>query len=574
MPWFSSRLQKLPSGSGRVFPIQAASWIPLLWCFLVVLSPNVFAELHDDFASPLLRSLRLFFAAGFVLLPVALLPTAWLPWLALPVAFAVPLELLHIHLMGCPSTIGILHSLFETTPQEVGEIVLKEWRVLLVLALVPLSTVLALRGHRVAKSGPLPGRVRLGIGVLAIAGILSEPAHIVWFFRATLHPTAIQAEVTQQAQRTYPFGTLWKAWEVVDNRIRLNRRDEVVAKFRWHPSTSTPAGTKETYVVVIGESSRSGNWSLYGYQRPTTPRLQADSEVVVFADATSGANITLESIPLILSLATPRGPRIFDTTSSVVSCFRQAGFKTWWLSTQGQFTVWDGKPAMIGEEAEVVQFLSSERMGRKTLDAALLPVFDTALADTATKKLIVIHTNGSHYPYEIRYTPEFEVFRPDATISDTMAHYDNSILNTDWFLESVLDRLRSRGEVSGFVYVSDHGEALGEKGKYFHCGLDPVRAEFEIPYLAWSSPQLAALRPSVPAALRSHRDRKVAHSDFLPTLLGIAGIGSPRVDSTRSLAGFAYREHPRWAITPSHALVDVDTLDGSSLISPLARRDR
>jgi len=565
MPWLPSPFRTLLAGYGRRRPVGAAAWIPLLWCFLVVLSPNLFAALHDDFASPLLRSLRLFFALGFVLLPAALLPTAWLPWLALPVAVAVPLEFLHIHLMGCPSTIGILHSLLETTPQEVGELVRQEWRAVLVLLLFPLSAIVALKAHRAAKPGPLPGKVRLAVGVFAIAGILSEPAHIVWFFRATMHRVAIQAEATQQTQRTFPFGTLWKAWEVAANRIDLVHREEIAAKFRWHPSTSTPDTTRETYVVVIGESSRSGNWSLYGYGRPTTPRLQADSEIVVFADATSGANITLESIPLIMTLATPRDPKIFDTTSSVVSCFRQAGFKTWWLSTQGRFTVWDSKPAMIGQEAEVVEFLSSERLGRKTLDAALLPALDAALADTATKKLVVIHTNGSHYPYEIRYTPEFEVFRPDSALSDTMARYDNSILATDWLLESVLDRLRSRSEVAGFAYVSDHGEALGEKGRYFHCGLDPVRAEFEIPYLAWVSPRLAALRPSVLPMLRAHRERKVTHSEFLPTLLGIAGIGSDRIDSTRSLAGPWFREHPRRAITPSHRLVDVDTREGSSL---------
>lgn len=558
------RLRTL-SGPGRTPP--ACTWIVPLWCLAVVIFPNALAEFHDPSSSLRLHLLRSFFTTSLILLPWVLTPWNWLRWTILPIAVVAQLENLHIVLVGDYSSLGIIHSLFETTPQETGELLRQVWPILAVLSLFPLLTVLILWRHRSCDPIRLSKRVRWTVGIVAAVGGLSEPIHVLWFHRHSLHPVAIRVALTQQCQRSFPFGTLWKVGEAVDDRVSSRSRQSLAERFDWRATSTAPRGMEETYVVVLGESSRSGNWSAYGYPWTTTPRIQSDTELVLFTDMTSAANITLEAIPLLLTLATPRNPKIFDTTASVIACFRQAGFKTWWLSTQGRFNIWDGKPAKIGYEADISRFLGGEQASRKPLDETLLPALDAALADTATKKLIFLHTNGSHYPYSDRYPSAFDVFRPETNTSDTIASYDNSVLYTDWFVENVVDRLRARSEVAGFVYTSDHGEALGEKGRYFHCGLRPVRAEFEVPYLAWISPALAQRRPSVLARLRAHRHLKTSHADFLATLAGIAGIRSARIDSTRSLAGAAYRETTRWAITPAYALIDVDRLDGTSLVA-------
>ncbi len=545
-------------------------WAASAWCFLGVVFPNILAAIQDEFGSIPLRLLKLFFSVGLVLLPWVLLPARWFMWVSLPLALMAVLESLHVILIKAPSSIGMIHSILETTPGESVELLRQAWPALSLLTLLPMGTGVALWWTRSMKQKPdgRSMRVRFLFAVVAMLGIASEPAHVLWFLRHTLHPVLVTDELTQQSQRTFPFGTLWKLEEAVGSRIAAMHRQHLAKDFSWRPVRSADPSLPETYVVVIGESSRSGNWSAYGYHLPTNPRLQADSEVVVFADVMSTANITLESVPLLLSLATPHHPGAFDTTSSVISCFRQAGFKTWWLSTQGQFTIWDGKPARIGYEADTTIFLSSERAGRKSLDESLLPELDAALADTTKKKLIVLHTNGSHFPYNIRYTPGFDVFKPGVSMSDTVSSYDNSILYTDWLIAETIDRIRSKAGVSGFVFTSDHGEALGEEGKYFHCGLQPVRAEFEVPYLAWVSPELERIRSSVLQHLRSNRNRKASHADFVPTLLDLAGIRSERIDSTRSLAGPSYREHPRWATTPAYDLVETDRLKGSSRNAP------
>lgn len=114
------------------------------------------------------------------------------------------------------------------------------------------------------------------------------------------------------------------------------------------------------------------------------------------------------------------------------------------------------------------------------------------------------------------------------------------------------------------VYISDHGEALGEKNCYNHGNDEPPRSEFEVPFIVWMSDELKQMRPEVVAQLGSRLDVKAGASDFLPTLLDITDVHSPWIDSTRSLGGRSYLPRVRNVRVSYENLADVDKLTGSS----------
>ena len=235
-------------------------------------------------------------------------------------------------------------------------------------------------------------------------------------------------------------------------------------KFQWQPTISKERPRREMYVVVVGESSRSGNWGRYGYSRKTDPLTSADTALLGFANVTSGSNLTTLSMPQLFTLTPPWQPEVFDTVSSVITCFRQAGFKTWWISAQGVFGTGDSKPSMIGKEADVWKFLSIDLDPRGLYDSRLLPLLDSALEDSFSRKLIVLHTQGSHFDYRNRYPEEFRVFGSDSGKSWEHDSYDNSVLYTDWIIHQALVKMRKSSDPSAFLFISDHGEALGEGG--------------------------------------------------------------------------------------------------------------
>lgn len=551
---------------------RKAEAFALGWALLMVSMPALVQSFagnnalrYTDFEI-LSRVTRLPFAIGIILLTWALLGSRLFLWISLPLSVFAQFETFHILVMKTPSSIGTIGSMLDTNPREMHELVSSYVPfVMASIALMICHTIILFKTRRFIQ----PTTVRARILILCSALSLLIPEFV--FLKTRPWEREWKIEVLKlDAQETFPFGTLDKLTDVLQTKYRLTSRTRLNRSFDWKAHRSVIPGERETYVIIIGESSRSGNWGLYGYGKPTTPRLQADSDLIVFKDMTSGATETTESVPMLLTLATPEDIRRFDSTSSILSSFRQMGFKTWWLSTQGRFGAWDVKPSMIGKEAHEWSFLNIDPDDETLHDGALLPLLDTALRDTATRKLIVLHTSGSHFQYTKRYPEPFAKFAVTDEEEYEFGSYDNSILYTDWVLDQVLSRIRNVPGIRSMAYISDHGEALGENDCYNHSNDEPPRAEFEVPFFVWVSDELKQLRPEVASQLRSHVDAKASASDFLPTILDITGVRTPLVDSTRSLAGKSYRPRVRTVRLPQGNLVDVDQLTGSSFSSPLA----
>lgn len=239
----------------------------------------------------------------------------------------------------------------------------------------------------------------------------------------------------------------------------------------------------ENYVLVIGESERKANMSIYGYGRETTPALEAQRKnLLLFTQAISGAPVTITAVPLALTADTPEDHNISNYSDNIINVANQAGFTTYWFSRQGSGGAHNNVITAIASGAHHSQWVNSG------YDDALLPLFRRALQQPG-KKLIVLHFYGSHENACDRYPINATVFTGGNSADDC---YDNSVRFTDSLMNQLFSELQ--GSRSSLLYFSDHA-LMREPGKavvYHHAGTRPPREALQVPMFLWFSPQLKA----------------------------------------------------------------------------------
>lgn len=250
---------------------------------------------------------------------------------------------------------------------------------------------------------------------------------------------------------------------------------------------------RKTYVVVIGESANRDHLSLYGYKRNTTPLLnQIKNELIVFNNVVSAHCQTLEVLKESLTFGN-------FSNGDVISFFKAAGFKTFWISNQFNGGRWDNIIAIVGQSADVSKFINqsdTQSTNGHCFDELLLEPFQNALNDSAPKKIIFVHLLGSHSIYKNRYPDNFEIFKDHSTKNlQIISEYDNSIAYTDWILFELIQKLRKQNVLSFLLYVSDHGEDVRDIPgcTFFHSPDVATPPMFEIPFIVWLSPKYLSL---------------------------------------------------------------------------------
>ncbi len=301
---------------------------------------------------------------------------------------------------------------------------------------------------------------------------------------------------------------------------------------------ATYAGApQQTLVLVLGESVNRSNWSLYGYQRNTTPGLTARrDEMLVFRNVSSSAAATVQSLLKMLTSATLDRPDDWLTAPNVLALARTAGYHVTWLSNQERG---DGPIQFLAEHAHEQIFVNNGGgRGARSLDERLLPVLERVLAGPTPRKLVVVHMQGAHLRYDLRYPAAFDRFSgADDAVSDALHaagrpywirnardQYDNAMLYTDHVLSSIF-QLAERSSPSTAVsvlYVSDHGQEVGHYRNFAgHSSTDP--SGYEVPLLVWTNHREEL--PALPAQSRSRLEERSYRTDDLDhTLLGLLDI--------------------------------------------------
>ncbi|MES3003197.1 MAG: phosphoethanolamine--lipid A transferase [Pseudomonadota bacterium] len=300
-------------------------------------------------------------------------------------------------------------------------------------------------------------------------------------------------------------------------------------------------------VLVVGETARAQNSSLYGYARETNPEL-GKRGVVVFKDATSCGTSTEVSLPCMFS---PFGRANYDeekilTHESVLHVLARAGIKVLWRDNQsGCKGVCDGLPAEQLDQAKV-EALCPEG---QCLDEILIHGMDGVLKDRQGNLLVVMHQLGSHGPsYYKRYPAAFRRFEPacqsddlhKCSAAEIVNAYDNSLLYTDFFLGKVIDFLdRSQAtHDTAMIYVSDHGESLGEGGLYLHGVPYAIAPDVQthVPFVIWLSPALQRDRALSAECVRAEAAKgKASHDNLFHSLLGFFDVTTQAYDKRLDL---------------------------------------
>lgn len=362
----------------------------------------------------------------------------------------------------------------------------------------------------------------------------------------------------------YPVNAFYNLYIAVKRNNASIHYKDASANFRFKAQATHPEDSCEVYVMVIGETARAMNFSLYGYQRDTNPRLSTTTGLVTFSDVTTQSNTTHKSVPMLLSQASATDFERLFHEKGILQAYREAGFHTVFLSNQRPNHSFID---FLGEQADQWLFLKTgdaNQAGRELAgatskdgnyyDADLLPILDKILNQKRKKEFIVLHTYGSHFNYMERYPREMAHFLPDTHCEaklenrpDLINAYDNTIRYTDFVLSGVIERLRKHGGMSAMLYTSDHGENIFDDAHKLFLHASPRASEYElrVPFLVWTSQSFRQLLPEVSRALsaNSHKQAQSSRSAF-HTMLNIGGISTRYLQTHMSLASMQYQPAP------------------------------
>jgi lipid A ethanolaminephosphotransferase len=342
------------------------------------------------------------------------------------------------------------------------------------------------------------------------------------------------------------FGGLVLPWSYVINTARHYKEEaELHRKVEPLPNATVVRPGGAVVVLVLGESARRANFSLYGSGRPTNPELAGDG-VVAFPNAHACATYTTASLRCMLSHRGEAGMGGGD--EPLPSYLQRQGVDVTWRSNN-----FGEPPLKVGryDTADAIRKACHGECALLDYDEVLLDGFDALLhkgtADTRT--LIVLHEGGSHGPQYVRkYPPEFERFQPTCksvelskcSSAELVNAYDNTIVYTDHVLHRVIEGLKTvHDRPTVMLYMSDHGESLGENGLYLHGMPKSFAPEVQsaVPLIVWTSDEFRRRGGAVKDA--SAFGAGPTHDVVFHSVMGALGLSSSIYEPNKDLFRYA-----------------------------------
>lgn len=351
----------------------------------------------------------------------------------------------------------------------------------------------------------------------------------------------------------YPVNICYNLYLAFERNAASENYKEASRNFKFEAKSERSLDVPEVYVMVVGETARAHNFSLYGYPRDTNPLLSKTQGIKAFPNVTTQSNTTHKSVPMLLSAASAEDFERLFHEKGILAAFKEAGFYTVFISNQlPNHSFID----FLGEQADEHYFLKKEdALQGNHYDEDLLQKLDEILpkADASSsahyryrKLFVVLHTYGSHFNYQERYPRSFAYFKPDSRSEaksenrrDLLNAYDNTIRYTDYILHGIIERLQKwegiqtktdgvYGQpISAMLYTSDHGENIFDDDRHLFLHAAPKASDYElhVPFIIWTSDGFSKQYPDILKALGENRSKQVQSSlSAFHTMLGIGGI--------------------------------------------------
>ncbi|MEO6292434.1 MAG: kdo(2)-lipid A phosphoethanolamine 7''-transferase, partial [Burkholderiaceae bacterium] len=383
----------------------------------------------------------------------------------------------------------------------------------LVVLFAATFTVIAQRVNGDATEPASPGAVGQDIGQASLAAHTYVPSNWV----AGLGMSASGA---------------WDGWVSKDEKL------DPAKQFQYSHSDAVD---DVTLVMVIGESARTSNFGVLGYERPTTPFLATEKNLVAFkgTSCNTSTKLSLQCMFVRPQGVVDRGlqaPQVLEDT--VFSVLKKLGYSSELFAMQSEVWFYNSLKTDFYKIREVIAADTANR-GKPVVDALLAAELSASMAKHPKgRHAIVLHTKGSHFSYASRYPREFAKYQPECDGVDGACSkaqlinaYDNSILYTDAFLHDLMTRLAHKKAI--LIYTSDHGESIDEN-RHFHATPKPLapREQLDVPLLFWASEPYLNASPAHKKAFEQLQlaakspQTGVGHANLFDSMLGCLGVTS------------------------------------------------
>lgn len=513
-----------------------------VWFILTLMIPNCVLAVTEPYSWWSKEALILLPLGFYMVWSVLLRRSGLMIWFGFPFIFFAAFQIVLLYLFG-NSIIAtdMFTNVVTTNPNEAGELLGNIYPSVILVCVLYLP-MLWLAWREIAKRRFLSAKVRKTIGGTGVVLMVLGGLTLIPAYRTSPSKHILRDEI-------FPLNVTYNIFLSAKELRKTIRYEETTADFRFDARRTAACEGRELYLYIIGEASRAMNWSLYGYERETTPQLAAIDDLTIYSNVLTQSNTTHKSVPLFLSsVATHEHDQLYHR-KGLPALFREAGFETWFISNQAP------QGAMIDYLAQDVDH--RRYVGAPRYDMQLLEELKRVVEEsTAEKMLVILHCYGSHFSYHQRYPRDFARFVPDGDVAIRSRHadelrnaYDNSICYTDAFLASTIDYLRGQEELStAMLYCADHGEDLYDdyRGRFLHASPTTTAYQLYVASVAWFSERYRAAFPEKTAAAEANHDAPATTHAMYHTIADLASIEGRFCDRSASLASSAYdRTAPR-----------------------------
>jgi lipid A ethanolaminephosphotransferase len=376
------------------------------------------------------------------------------------------------------------------------------------------------------------------IRLISVAIILSLSSSVIYAsYKDFTFVFRENREISFFVNPVYPIRAIYR---FTAKSIKDRNREFLTVFSDAHKSSHTGHlnnGKHNLLVLVVGETARAQDFHLNGDARNTTPNLDKKN-IINFNNVSSCGTATAISLPCMFSDLVRKN---FDNNAArdrqnLLDAINTAGLQVLWI---------ENNPDCKGvcdrvETHQMASFYTDELCSDgQCFDEALLSDLDHVVGNLEKDAVIVLHTQGSHGPaYFRRYPEKFKQFMPecrqtavqDCTDEEIVNAYDNTILYTDYFLSKVIDHLAANTDSvnPAMLYVSDHGESLGEDGVYLH-GLPYFMApeyQTKVPMILWMPESFSKVNAIDESCLMSKSADDLSHDYYLHSVLGLMGVST------------------------------------------------
>ncbi|MCB1583718.1 MAG: phosphoethanolamine--lipid A transferase [Xanthomonadales bacterium] len=293
---------------------------------------------------------------------------------------------------------------------------------------------------------------------------------------------------------------------------------------------------KEVIVLIVGETARADRFSINGYQTETNPELKKRN-LINFKQTSSCGTSTAVSLPCLFSHLNRKtySQKEGKNTANLLDFLDEAGFDVQWRDNNtGCKGICKRIDYLDLANAQDEKLCSSG----ECYDEILIKGLREQILNNPNNQFIVLHQKGSHGPaYYLRYPQSFEKFNPtcenillqNCTTEALNNTYNNTILYTDHFINETIKLLESLPESTStqLVYISDHGESLGENNLYLH-GTPYViapEAQTHVPFFYWNNHQTKSEMVDF-ACLQSKQNHPFSHDNVFHSMLGLSQVST------------------------------------------------